>query len=157
MLRTKNKAQPVIAEIFPQLARQNGWEIQLDLHSVFANWATLVDPETAEHCRPLKIRRGVLWVEVENSAWLQQLRFQKYQLLETINASLTKSRIEDIKYALPKGKGEDKKPEEAPVRFVSPPAGEVAEFRNQISFIGDEQCREALFRFWYLVRACSRK
>jgi len=157
MLRTRKKTQPAVAEILPQLARQNGWEIQLDLHSVFGTWARIVDPETAEHCRPLKIRNGVLWLEVENSAWLQQLRFQKYQLLETINATLTKSRIDDIKYALPQGKGESEKPPETPVQFVPPPVSEVADFKSRISFIDDEQCREALFRFWYLVRACRRK
>ncbi|MGB5232344.1 MAG: DUF721 domain-containing protein [Desulfoprunum sp.] len=157
MPRIKKNSQPAVADILPRLVRQHGWEIQLDLHSVFAIWASLVDPDTAVHCRPLRIKNGVLWLEVENSAWLQQLRFQKYQLLETINATLTRSRIDDIKYALPKGKAEAEKPPETPVQFVPPPVGEVAEFRNRISFIDDEQCREALFRFWYLVRACCRK
>ena len=86
MARTNKHNQPAVADILPSLVRQNGWEVQLDLHSVFGNWVELVDPETAGHCRPLKIRQGILWLEVENSAWLQQLRFQKYQLLETINA-----------------------------------------------------------------------
>jgi len=157
MPRIKKNNQPAVADILPGLVRQNGWEIQLDLHSVFGSWARIVEPETAEHCRPLKIRRGVLWLEVENSAWLQQLRFQKYQLLEAINATLTRSRIEDIKYVLPEGKGAAEKPQEIPVRFVPPPAAEVTAFRGRISFIDDEQCRESLFKFWYLVRACCRK
>jgi predicted nucleic acid-binding Zn ribbon protein len=157
MMPIKKNSQPVVAAILPSLVRQNGWEIQLDLHSVFGNWGTIVDPETAEHCRPLKIRRGVLWLEVENSAWLQQLRFQKYQLLEAINATMTKSRIEDIKYVLPEGKNPAAEQPEVPVRFVPPPPAEVTAFRGRISFIDDEQCREALFRFWYLVRACCRK
>ncbi|MBB5347023.1 DUF721 domain-containing protein [Desulfoprunum benzoelyticum] len=153
----KKKSQPAVADILPRLVRQNGWEIQLDLHSMFGNWSAIVDPETAEHCRPLKIRRGVLWLEVENSAWLQQLRFQKYQLLEAINTTLTRSRIDDIKYVLPEGKHAVKEQPDAPVRFVPPPAAEVTAFRGRISFIDDEQCREALFKFWYLVRACRRK
>ena len=62
------------ADMLPQLIARRGWETQLDLHSVFPNWREIVDPETAGHCRPLKIRRGVLWLEVENSAWLQQLQ-----------------------------------------------------------------------------------
>ena len=65
-MQKKDRKQPALAQILPQLIRESGWETQLDLHSVFANWRKIVDPETAEHCRPLKIRRGVLWLEVEN-------------------------------------------------------------------------------------------
>lgn len=157
-MRSKKKTeQPAVAEILPGLARQNGWEFQLDLHSIFGKWETIADSDTAEHCRPLKISRGTLWLEVDNSAWLQQLRYMKYQLLDAINSSLRLSRIDDIKYVLPKGKDTPKETGKAVVRFAPPPVSEVDRFKNQISFIGDEQCREALFRFWYLARACRKE
>lgn len=152
-----NRRQQVLAEMLPHLIRDQGWEVQLDLHSVFRDWQKIVDPETGQHCRPLKINRGVLWVEVDNSAWLQQIRFQKYNLLETVNATLRKSTLQDIKFSLPKGRAA-KEPETFPaLRFVPPPAGEVAAFERQIAFIADEQCREALLRFWYLAHACKRE
>lgn len=150
------KEQHAVADILPGLARQNGWELQLDLHSIFGKWDAIADPDTAEHSRPLKISRGILWIEVDNSAWLQQLRYMKYQLLESINSSLRQSRIEDIKYVLPKGRGAKPEADKGAVRFVPPPVTEIDRFKSQISFIGDEQCREALFRFWYLARACRK-
>lgn len=157
-MRSKKKTeQPAVADILPGLARQNGWEFQLDLHSIFGKWETIADPDTAEHCRPLKISRGILWLEVDNSAWLQQLRYMKYQLLESINSSLRQSRIEDIKYVLPKGRSPQKAADKGAIRFAPPPVLEIDKFKSQISFIGDEQCREALFRFWYLARACRKE
>ena len=153
----KKAGQPAVADILPGLVRQNGWEMQLDLHSIFGNWEKVVDQETAQHCRPLKISRGTLWLEADNSAWLQQLRYQKQQLLEAINGSLKKSRIEDIKYVLPKGDDVQKVSDSKPVRFIPPQAPLIDSFRNQISTIEDEECREALFRFWYLAHACRKK
>ncbi len=153
----KKAGQPAVADILPGLVQQNGWEMQLDLHSIFGSWEKVVDRETSQHCRPLKISRGTLWLEADNSAWLQQLRYQKHQLLEAINGSLKNSRIEDIKFVLPKGDDVQKVSGSQPVRFIPPQAPEIDRFRNQISTIGDEQCREALFRFWYLAHACRKK
>jgi len=156
-MQKKDRKQPAVAQILPQLIRESGWETQLDLHSVFASWRRIVDSETAGHCRPLKIRRGVLWLEVENSAWLQQLRFQKHHLLETINATLKKSSLQDIKLKLPEGKNPAEAVKTRSIRFIPPPPDEVAAFERQISFIEDEECREALLRFWYLAHACRRE
>ncbi len=156
-MQKKDRKQPAVAQILPQLIRESGWETQLDLHSVFATWRRIVDPETAGHCRPLKIRRGVLWLEVENSAWLQQLRFQKHHLLGTINATLKMSSLQDIKLMLPEGKNPAEAVPARAIRFIPPPPDEVAAFERQISFIEDEECREALLRFWYLAHACRRE
>jgi hypothetical protein len=156
-MQKKDRKQSAVAQILPLLIREGGWETQLDLHSVFANWRKIVDPETAGHCWPLKIRKGVLWLEVENSAWLQQLRFQKHQLLDTINATLKKSSLQDIKLTLPEGKNSAEAVKARAIRFIPPPPDEVAAFERQISFIEDEECREALLRFWYLAHACRRE
>ena len=146
----------MLADVLPHLIRDRGWELQLDLHSIFLDWQGLVGPETAACCRPLKISRGVLWVEVDSSAWLQQLQFQRYHILETLNASLKKSTLHDIKLALPKGR-KVKASEGGPsLRFIPPPVEEVAAFERQIAFISDEKCREALMRFWYLAHACKK-
>jgi hypothetical protein len=156
MKQKKDKKQPKLADVLPHLVREKGWEVQLDLHSVFLDWQGLVGPETAACCRPLKISRGVLWVEVDSSAWLQQLQFQRHHILETLNASLKKSTLHDIKLALPQGR-KAKEFEGGPsLRFIPPSAEEVAAFEHQIASISDEQCREALMRFWYLAHACRK-
>lgn len=150
----KGRKQPTAAEILPHLIRESGWEIQLDLHSVFADWRKIAAPEIADHCRPVKVRRGVLWLEVENSAWLQQLRFQKHQLLEAVNATLKHSSFQDIKLVLPEKNTQKNQEKSSGLCFVSPPPEAVAAFERQIAFIDDEKCREALLRFWYLAHAC---
>lgn len=144
-----------MAALLPNLVRDRGWEIQLDMHSVFARWPEVVDETTAAHARPQKIVRGVLWVEVENSAWLQQLQYQRHVLLESINGFLEKSQIQEIRLTLPE-KPDKPVEEKGAVRFAAPQAAEIESFEQQIAFIDDADCRQALMRFWYLTRACQR-
>lgn len=152
----RENMQRRMAAILPGVLRDRGWETQVELHSIFPHWSEVVDEDTAAHAVPMKIVKGTLWVEVENSAWLQQIQFQKMYLLESINTFLKNTRIRDIRFVLPKL---ERKPqsEEPGLKFVSPPGDELKRFEEQAAFIEDEATREALVRLWYLSKACVRK
>lgn len=154
--RAKYKRSGGLAGTLPGLIQEKNWERKFDQHRVFPDWQKLVDKDMAAHARPLKVVKDVLWLEVDNSAWMQQLQFQKIWLLETLNAYLKVSRFSDIRFAVREREPEHKKPEEKRVRFVSPPPAEVEAFERQISFIEDEAVRDSLMRLWYLSRACQR-
>lgn len=161
MSRTKKKDRELIAKFLPSIVREKGWEKQLDLHSIFPCWRELVSPDAGDHSFPLKIQKGVLWVEVENSAWLQQLQYEKIDMLERLNRFLSLGRLSDIKMVLPKKK-DDNPFDEAEesrkgVEFSRPPQEDIAKFEQQAGCIEDKECREALVQFWYLANACRRK
>ena len=155
MKREEKKTLQGLGDLLPQLSQQRGWKEQLDMHSLFLRWEDLLDRETAKHCRPLKIVRKVLWVEVENSAWLQQYQFQSQFFLETLNKSLHLSKLKGLRFCVAEKEFEEEQPE-APLRYVQPSAKEQAHFEEQLSTISDENSREALLRFWYLSKACQR-
>lgn len=153
----KNKKND-IAGVLPSILRDNGWEKQLDLHSIFPNWQKLVRQEIGEHAQPLKIERGVLWLEVDNSSWLQQFQYEKLDILENLNRFLKLSTLTDIKMVLAKDEIRQKAPKPPPkVSFVRPSAEKVAAFQRQVECIADEKCRDALMQFWYLAEACKRE
>ena len=160
MVGKKKNSAANVAGLLPSLLRQKGWEKQLDLHSVFPKWKDLVDEDFAGHAVPLKIERDVLWLEVENSSWLQQLQYGKYELLADLNDFLRLGQLKDIKMVLPSQKDklsfdpDDKGP---PVCFERPSPEKIASFQKQVDCIGDEECREALMQFWYLANACKKK
>jgi hypothetical protein len=145
--------------LLPSLVQEKGWEKQLDLHSIFPRWAEIVGEEMNKNAQPLKIERGVLWLEVANSSWLQHYQYEKMELLDTLNSCFRLSRLNDIKMVLPKGKSEGApgpKPL-APIEFVRPSEEKIAAFQRQVECVADEKCREALMQFWYLAEACKRK
>lgn len=145
-----------MAAILPAVLRDRGWEAQIELHSIFLHWRRVVDENAAAHAKPLKIVKGTLWVEVENSAWMQQLQFQRVLLLEAVNGFLRGVKIRDIRLVLPQ-RDEPVKDEEPQVRFSAPPREDVERFEEQAACIEDEETRQALIRFWYLSKACVRK
>ena len=156
MIKKKNTLDG-LATLLPQLSRHHGWEEQLDLHSLFLHWHELLDSEITDHCQPLKIVKKVLWVEVENSAWLQQYQFQTVLLLEILNKSLRISTLEGLRFCVAE-KEKDDGIQDAPVlRYVQPPAKDVAAFERQVESISDKDVRESLVRFWYLSQACRKE
>lgn len=161
MIDRMHSKENMISRLLPDLMQDKGWEKQLDLHSIFPRWRELVGEEVDTHAQPLKIEKDVLWLEVENSSWLQQLQYQKLELLDTLNGCFRLSRLRDIKMVLPKGSvGKTSKSDQQPVpiiEFVKPNDEEVAAFQRQVECIADEKCREALMQFWYLAQACKRK
>jgi hypothetical protein len=140
----------------PEIMRDKGWERKLDQHRVFIDWQSLVDETTAAHSRPLKVVKDVLWLEVENSSWMQQLQYQKFFLLQTLNEYLKISRFSDIRFVVEEKKKEAVVKKEKSIRFVPPSTADVERFKKQISFIEDEQIRESLMRLWYLSQACRK-
>ena len=157
----KKDNQNSLAGLLPDMMDEKGWLKQLDLYSIFPKWLDLVGGDLATYARPLKIERGVLWLEVENSAWLQQFQYEKIELLEVLNRHLRLNSLKDVKMVLPKGKAEnddaDKLGDGNNVVFEKPSQESVAAFERQIESIADEKCRDALMRFWYLSQACKRK
>jgi Dna[CI] antecedent, DciA len=157
IMKKNNKQLQGLVHLLPQLSKHQGWEEQLDMHSLFGRWSELLDRHTALHCKPLKIINKVLWVEVENSAWLQQLQFQTVPILEILNNALSISRIEGLRFCVA-DQEEAAKVETGPVLcYVPPPAEDLAAFERQVESISDEEVREALIRFWYLSQACKKK
>lgn len=156
----KRDNQKSVAGILPDIMQDKGWAKQLDLHSFFPIWRDLVHEDLANYAKPLKIERGVLWLEVENSAWLQQFQYEKMGLLDQLNSYLQLSQLKDIKMLLPKGKdsGADqaRARSKKKVTFEKPDDKSIAAFQRQIESIEDEKCRDSLMRFWYLAQACKR-
>jgi hypothetical protein len=150
------KGKEVLAAVFPGLVRDKGWERQLDLYSLFLVWDKIVDKDTAQHARPLKIVRNIFWVEVDNSSWIHQLQFQKVQILESLNAALASSRLKGVKFVLAEQSENRHRTKDKTVTFAPVDPGELKDFEHQAGLIGDEKSRDALVRLWYLSKACRR-
>jgi len=87
---------------------------------------------------------------------MQQLQYEKFHLLETLNEYLKISRFSDIRFAVEEKKKQTVVKQEKKVRFVPPSLANVEKFKKQISFIEDEKIRESLMRLWYLSQACRK-
>ena len=62
-------------------------------------WGRMFAGPLGRRTCPLSLRKGVLTVEVEGSAWLQQLRYLLPQLRERVNAELGQGMVREVRLA----------------------------------------------------------
>ena len=64
-----------VADSLGQLSKRLGLGDPSTLTAVFGDWAAIVGPALADHCRPERLRDGELVVLVEEPAWATEVRF----------------------------------------------------------------------------------
>lgn len=65
-------------------------------YELWTHWDAVVGPTLARHAQPLRLRRGILSVEVDSAEWMQELQFLKQELRERLNARLGRPVVRDI-------------------------------------------------------------
>ena len=144
-----------VAAVLPDLARDLGWEVQLEIYALFPRWQELFEPEIASCTVPRKVVASVLWVDVENSSWLHQMQYHRQHILRTLNKLLKKSALKDIRFALPEQEKAEKTQTQKIV-FIPPAKEEIDAFQQMIESIQHAASREALMGLWYLAQSCRK-
>ena len=93
----KGTPQP-IAEVLAQLMARRGYARQAAAAGCEAAWREAAGAGMAKVTRPGNIRRGVLEVFVANSTLLQELGFQKIQILERLRKALADESLRDLRF-----------------------------------------------------------
>lgn len=145
--------QPMLA-IFPQVYALKQWTSPWRLFRLVQDWPAVVGAEVARLTTPAFFRRDVLWIYVQDSAWMHHLHFVKTDLLARINQHLQDTPIADLRWQL-----QPVQPPPQPV--VSPschPVDQVREqeFQQLSASIANPECREALRHLWRSFAAHSK-
>ncbi|AHZ83777.1 DUF721 domain-containing protein [Bdellovibrio bacteriovorus] len=67
---------------------------------LWAKWEEVVGPTIAKNAEPVGFQRGVLYVWVRNSSWMQQMIFMKDPIRDTINQKFENNFVKYIKFTL---------------------------------------------------------
>lgn len=88
-----------LGEILSRLFAARGWGRRQGRLHLERAWEESIDPQFAGQTRVLGLRRGVLEVEVANSALLQELaHFHKRRLLERLRPRLPGTTLTDLRF-----------------------------------------------------------
>lgn len=141
-----------IDALLGEMVENRNWRRNLALNRVFEFWNDAVGSDIAAHSQPKVIRGKVLWVDVTDSIWMQQLHFQKEHLREVINKRIAyEEGIEDIRFnlvnrlkpVLPEKTAAKKSPV-----INNPDPKKLQAFEKLISSIGEEKTRNSLRTIW---------
>ena len=119
---------------------------------VIHNWSNLVDESIAAQVRPVTIEHGVLFVDVKNSAFKDQLNFLSEEIIDAINETFGQEEplVKEVKIAkafqiakMPPEKIPPAQVDEATVRFaeVTLTAEEVARCEEQAEKFSNDELR----------------
>ncbi len=62
-------------------------------------WGEIVDKEVFKHTTPVKLAKGILTIEVENSAWLYEIQNKYHQeIFKKAQTVLGEDRVQQIRY-----------------------------------------------------------
>jgi predicted nucleic acid-binding Zn ribbon protein len=88
------KISDVLARLITQrgYARMQGATVEREV------WAEAVGPQIASMSRPGELKRGVLDVYVTSNILIQELGFQKAQLLAALQAKLPQHKITGLRF-----------------------------------------------------------
>lgn len=67
---------------------------------LWLSWKEIVGPMVSENSEPISYNRGVLWLVVKNSVWMQQMTFMLEPLKETINQKFRAGFVKEVKLTL---------------------------------------------------------
>lgn len=67
---------------------------------LWARWSEFVGPTVAQNTEPVGLYRGVLYLWVRSSSWMQQLTFMKDHIQTTLNKKLGRPLIKNIRFTL---------------------------------------------------------
>jgi hypothetical protein len=68
-------------------------------------WTDIVGPSLAQHTSPAGWRGATLVINVEHSAWMQELQFMKRDLIAKINETCPNTKLKDIRFQIGKIEG----------------------------------------------------
>ncbi|MBU0482638.1 MAG: DUF721 domain-containing protein [Proteobacteria bacterium] len=141
----------ILGQIVKDICENRNWQEKLERHRVFSFWTKAVGQLIASHASPRLLRNTVLWVDVSDSVWMQQLHFQKTEMLESINARLHGVMIEDIRFQLASffTPGKADLPTDLREKISAEPDPiETLEFDKMTSAIPDENIRQSMKKLW---------
>ncbi len=63
-------------------------------------WLVIVGETIAAQTAPCSLERGILWIWVRHSTWMQQLWFFKDAIKDKVNRHLGKTLVDDVRFTL---------------------------------------------------------
>jgi len=87
-----------IGEILPAVLKSVGLEQKLRDQEILKIWPSVVGEEIAARTTAVKIEKGVLHVQVEHGAWLQELHFMEKEILRKLKEKAPRIACNKIRF-----------------------------------------------------------
>ena len=90
-----------IADVVPAVVKQINLDKKQSDLEILKVWNNLLDPNITAHAQPANLVRGTLFVNVDNSAWLNEIvRYRRREILSRLQTAFGPDLIQKISFRL---------------------------------------------------------
>jgi len=142
----------VILEVLRRIFTAHGLAGEFHEQEPLFLWEEAVGEQIARLTTPLRVREGIIFVEVQNHVLAQELNMLKEEYIKKLNELLGEERVRDIRFRIGRGGVLREQEEEVRLEEVPLSAAEQEEIEHLVSDVEDERLREALRAFFITER-----
>lgn len=89
-----NQVGALFDDYFRSIGQLNRFKQQMAM----TYWPHIVGERVAGHARPIRTQNGIIFIEVDSSAWQNELQYMKRDIVGQLNRFLRGNYIKDIKF-----------------------------------------------------------
>ncbi|HEY6227400.1 MAG TPA: DUF721 domain-containing protein, partial [Verrucomicrobiae bacterium] len=90
-----------IADVVPAVVKQINLDKKQSDLEILKVWNNLLDPNITAHAQPANLVRGTLFVNVDNSAWLNEIvRYRRREILSRLQTAFGPDLVQKISFRL---------------------------------------------------------
>ena len=131
--------------------RDLGLQKRLKTEQLTVLWPKVVGPAVAKIAHPCRFRGGTLFVDVADSVWMQELKFQEGALIGRLNDALDEPLVRRLFFQLARTPPPEIAPQSevktAPSAVTPPDPQQELALEREVAGVRDLQLREALKDF----------
>lgn len=87
------------ADLMPAVMKKLGMERRQSEAEISKVWFELIDPAITAHARPVGIRKGTLFVDVDSNVWLSEIvRYRRREILQRLQHAFGPNLIARISF-----------------------------------------------------------
>ncbi len=151
----ENSQQQLVGQCLQQVINTHIGPAYWRFFLLARQWQDLVGTEIAAHVTPAWLRRDTLWLYVDASVWMQEIRFLQPELLQKINRYLQEVVVREIRcLQRPQDATEIQEKPPIPDKAINPE--EEQTFRRMTENIPDPECGRALLKLWRAFQSKGR-
>ena len=88
-------------EVMPRVLADMRMDRRRDEAEVVKVWNNLISPEVTAHAQPAGLHKGTLFINVDNSAWLDEIvRYRRKEILNRLQFSFGREMVARISFRL---------------------------------------------------------
>jgi predicted nucleic acid-binding Zn ribbon protein len=96
-----------VGDILPDVLKRLRVAEKTEEVKLLHEWPEIVGEAVSRRSQPLAVRKGLLVIAVENSAWMQEIRFHQKELLERVRQRHPKLKVKGIRLVLERERDEE--------------------------------------------------